>query len=44
MCRKAYIKNTIPDLAIIRLITRTKENLNKYDRIRIRGGQPTAMK
>jgi hypothetical protein len=39
-----YLKNTIPELTIIRIITRTKENLNKYERIRIRGTQPTAMK
>ena len=39
-----YLKNTIPDLTIIRIITRTTENLNKYDRIRVRGTQPTAMK
>ena len=39
-----YLKNIIPELTIIRIMTRTKENLNKYDRIGIRGAQPTAMK
>ena len=39
-----YLKNTVPDLTILKIITRTKENLNKYDRIRIRGTESTVLK
>jgi hypothetical protein len=36
-----YLKNSIPDLAILKLITRTKADLDKQNEIRIRGIQPT---
>jgi len=39
-----YLRNTQPDLTILKIITKTKENLNKFDRIRIRGTATTAMK
>jgi hypothetical protein len=32
-----YFKDTIPDLIIFKIITRTKENIENLDRIRIRG-------
>ena len=32
-----YLKNTFPDLTIFKIITRTKENLDKQNQVRIRG-------
>ena len=36
-----YLKNTHPDLTILKIITRTKENLDKQNEIRIRGTETT---
>lgn len=36
-----YLKNAIPELTILKIITRTKENLDRQKQIRIRGIQST---
>jgi Tfp pilus assembly protein PilZ len=37
-----YLKDTIPDLTIFKIITRTKENVESIGRIRIRGTETAA--
>jgi hypothetical protein len=37
----AYLKNALPDFAILKIITRTKENLEKQNQIHIREEQTT---
>jgi hypothetical protein len=39
-----YLKNAMPGLTIVKIITKTKENLDKQNQIRIRGTQSTVLK
>jgi hypothetical protein len=39
-----YLKNTLPNLTIVKIITRTKENLDRQNQIRIQGTETTLRK
>jgi hypothetical protein len=38
-----YLKKAVPGLTIFKIVTKTKENLDKQNRIMIRGSEATAL-